>query len=159
MSEVEVLYPLKGHYLALGLLVLFLFTFVAGSTYIAYDLVSQHGQDAPSVFAGIIIVLLVIVPVYSRTGRYVLIDKREGISRPMLVRLAKPRLMPLEKIQWYTKIYSVLDREKIVGVSIQVYGKKINYSDRKTPGCSEKILRLLAENHVPEEVPDRPLLG
>lgn len=160
MSNAEVLSPQKGHYVDLGAFVLFLFIFVVLSAYMAYDVVFQNGDEARIIFGAFVVIIIPLVILYFKPGRYVVIDPEKGISRPTRIRRSVPNLIPLSDIRSYSKVFSLGAHEEVIGVTIYTKkGRKVYYSDRRTPGCVTKILELLHERHIGEEASEKKQFG
>lgn len=126
----------------------------------AYDVIFRSGDQARSLIGLVIFIFIILGIFYFRPGRYVVIDLKKGISRPTRIKRSIPDIVLLRNIRKYSKVYSLWNHEKVIGVIVYtVDRKRIRYSDRWTPGCAAKILEVLQKSQVREEVPEKKHLG
>jgi len=147
-------------------LIMFIFVFCCWLilfSSLIYDILLGNNQiydrNAYLGFIVSFIMPIAILGTYGKIGEYVILSE-EGISKPMKIKHSSAKFISPENIQWYMKIYSVYDPEKIVGVTIMTKdNKKIKYSDRKTPNSSRKILDYLEEKKAQEKIPEKKHWG
>ena len=160
MSEAEFLVPQSGHYFRLFLFTFGVFVFVVFGLGLLVE-VFQHRWEQARAYIGLFAFFAILAAaLYYGPGRWVVIDPSRGISKPSILLKSRRSYISLDSIRTYSKIFSIDDDTKVVGIIVcTVGGEEIRYSDRWTPECSSRILDIMENLSVSETVPEKKYFG
>lgn len=153
MSEVEVLRPEKGHYLLLVAAFGSLLAVLGITASTLYDALVADAKTLGIEQVGWLVLLWTIVlPLQVLPGRYVAFRGDSEVSKPSLFPRQNPRFILGQDFASYTRTTRPRDGEKVNIVVLRTKaGKRVRFSDGKTPGCTMRVLTLMQRWQVPEE--------
>lgn len=160
MTQTRILQPKAGHIFDLVVVGVILGIFVALAAYAAYELALGEARVAIQLYPALVLLLIPGIGLMFRPGRYLLIDHQAGISKPLLFKRSRIRLIPPSHLESYLRIRDVAAKDRTVGLIVRTKaGKQHRYTERRTPGSVSALEGFLSEHGVKEMQGARPLVG
>ncbi len=90
-----------------------------------------------------------------------MVDVERGlVSKPSLLKQRVSVTVSSDQIRSYKTIRSIADKNRVIGVLILTKDdRKFRYSDKRTPGVSRTVLKLLSKSGAAEQLDGRQLIG
>jgi hypothetical protein len=153
MTGIEILRPMKGHALLLVAAATCLAAAAALSVWATYSVLTPGALAvSPTQVAWIGLLWVVVIPLAAEPGRYVAFDDGTGLSMPALFRRRKPRFITSAEVGRFAKFAKAGNPTQMRKVVIETRdGRRIRYSEARTPGCAARVLDLMRKWGVLED--------
>ncbi len=153
MTDTSLLRPIKGHLLYLTAAIVCAVSALALTIATVYYAFVAHVQELTVTLIGWVVLLWIItLPLAWEPGRFVAFLDESRLSLPTLFPRRNPRFVTARDIDHYEEIGRAADvTQPKVLVLVTKAGKRLRYSNARTPGCIPRLVSLMQQWGIPEK--------